>query len=197
MDVREYTASHGGACEDLVELIVVAHGKLDLLLLGLFGEKDRVDVREHTASRDGDTSEELVELLVVAHGKVQVTRDDASLLVIAGRVASELQHLGAEVLEHGGEVHGRAGADARGVLALLEEAVHTADGELETRLHRASKNLFCDKQLPFVDRERSERRRTSIGATTGGAHACLAGHVLSNMLYKIIFRCFYTLPFDR
>ena len=31
-----------------------------------------------------------------------------------------------EVLEHGGEVHGRASANARGVLALLKEAVDTS-----------------------------------------------------------------------
>ena len=39
------------------------------------------------------------------------------LLVVARRVASQLQHLGAEVLQHGGQVDGRARADAGGVPA--------------------------------------------------------------------------------
>jgi len=118
-----------------------------------------VDVREHAAGCDGDASEELVKLLVVAHGKLHVARDDARLLVIAGGVAGELEDLGGEVLKHGGEVHGGAGADARGILALLEEAVHTADRELEARLLGAGDRL------------------AALGlATTGRALACLAGH---------------------
>ena len=118
-------------------------GTLRLLLLGFLGEKDRVDVGEHAAGRDGNASQELVELLVVAHGKLHVARDDARLLVVAGGVAGELEDLNSEVLEHSRQVHGRAGADARGVLALLEEAVNTAHGELEDRLLGAGDRLVA------------------------------------------------------
>lgn len=45
---------------------------LGLLLLALLGEKDGVDVGEHTARGDGDARKELVELLVVAHGELDV-----------------------------------------------------------------------------------------------------------------------------
>jgi len=93
---------------------------------GAAGKQDQVDVREHTVSRDGDASEELVELFVVAHGKLHVARDDACLLVVAGGVAGELEDLSSKVLKHSSKVHGRASVDAQGVLALLEEAVHTA-----------------------------------------------------------------------
>ena len=78
-----------------------------------------MDVRENTARRDGDAAEELVELLVVAHGELDVPRDDAGLLVVAGGVAGELEDLSAEVLEDGREVDRGAGADAGGVAALL------------------------------------------------------------------------------
>ena len=118
-----------------------------------------MDVGEHAAARDGDARQELVELLVVAHGKLHVARDDARLLVIAGGVAGELEDLSSEVLEHSRQVHGRAGADARGVLALLEEAVHTAHGELEARLLGAGDGL------------------AALGlATACCALACFAGH---------------------
>ncbi|PNH08783.1 hypothetical protein TSOC_004632 [Tetrabaena socialis] len=43
------------------------------------------------------------ELLVVADGKLDVARHDAVLLVVAGSVAGQLQHLGSQVLEHGGQ----------------------------------------------------------------------------------------------
>jgi len=86
-----------------------------------------------------------------------VARDDAYLLVVAGGVASELEDLGGEIFEHGSKIRGRAGADARGVLALFEEAIHTADEELETRLL-------------------GDGLATLGLATTGRALACLAGH---------------------
>ena len=100
-----------------------------------------MDVVEHTTGGNGDADKEFVELLLVAHGKVHMAGDNASFFVVAGGVAGELENLGAKVLEHGGEVYGRAGADTRGVLALLEEAVHTADGKLETRLLGAGDGL--------------------------------------------------------
>ena len=103
-------------------------------LLGLLGEEDSVDVREHATAGDGHRAEELVELLIVAHRELKVARHDAALLVVASSVASELENLRAEVLEDGGEVHGRTGADAGRVLALLEVAADAADRELETSL---------------------------------------------------------------
>jgi hypothetical protein len=104
----------------------------------LLGQKDGLDVGKHTAGSDRDLAEQLVQLLVVADGELKVTRGDASLLVVAGSVAGQLQDLGAQVLEHSGEVHGGATSDAARVLALLDESVHTADGELESRASRAS-----------------------------------------------------------
>ena len=45
-----------------------------------------MDVRKHAAGGDCDLAEELVELLVVADRELEVARDDARLLVVAGRV---------------------------------------------------------------------------------------------------------------
>ena len=93
-----------------------------------------MDVGEHAAGSDGDTAEELVELLVVADGELDVARDDALLLVVAGGVASELEDLSGEVLEDGGEVHRGTSADAGGVAADTEVTVDAADRELEASL---------------------------------------------------------------
>ena len=69
---------------------------------------------------------------------------------VAGSVTGELENLGSEVLEHGTEVHGSAGADARGVLALLQVAMHATDGELESRLLGAGDGLAALGFAAFV-----------------------------------------------
>ncbi|TEA24519.1 hypothetical protein DBR06_SOUSAS30410006, partial [Sousa chinensis] len=85
--------------------------------------------------------QQLVELLVVADGQLQVARDDARLLVVAGRVTRQLQDLGRQVLQHRRQVHRRAGPDPLGVVALTEQAVHSAHGKLEPGPRRASLSL--------------------------------------------------------
>ncbi len=55
--------------------------------------------------------------------------DDTRLLVVTRGVAGKLEDLGGEVLEDGGEVDGRARADALGVVAALEETVDTTNGD--------------------------------------------------------------------
>lgn len=109
-----------------------------ILVLGLGRQENRVDVGDHTASSDGDILEQLVELLVVADGQLDVAGDDAHPLVVAGSVASELENLGSEVLEDGGEVHGGTSTDTSGVAALTELPVDASDGELQSSAGRAS-----------------------------------------------------------
>jgi hypothetical protein len=105
----------------------------DLLgLLGLLGQKHSLDVGQHTALGDGDTGEELVELLVVADGQLQVAGDDPGLLVVAGSVAGQLEHLGSQVLHDCSQVDWGAGTYALSIVALPEQAVDSADGELQT-----------------------------------------------------------------
>jgi len=54
-------------------------------LLGLGREQFGMDIRKHTALGNDDASKELVELFIVADSKLKMTRDDARLLVVAGR----------------------------------------------------------------------------------------------------------------
>ena len=107
----------------------------------LLGEEDGVDVGEDTALGDGDAAHELVELLVVADGELEVARVDARLLVVAGGVAGQLEDLGGEVLEDGGQVDRGAGGDALAVVAVLEVAVDPADRELQPGAGRARLGL--------------------------------------------------------
>uniref|UniRef100_A0A453GU44 Uncharacterized protein n=1 Tax=Aegilops tauschii subsp. strangulata TaxID=200361 RepID=A0A453GU44_AEGTS len=114
----------------------------------LLGEQRGVDVGHHAAVGDGDAGKQPAELRVALDGDHQVARDDAGLLAFLGCVASELQDLGGEVLEDGGEVDRGAGADALRVAALLEVAPDAADGELEPGPDGAGDRLLPRDALP-------------------------------------------------
>ena len=91
-------------------------------------------MRQHAAKRNRRTDER-VELLVAANRQLEVTRGDALDVEILGRVAGQLEHLGRQVLEHGGEVDGRLGADAGLVTGdVAEVTFYAAAGELSIRL---------------------------------------------------------------
>ena len=104
-----------------------------LLLLGLLGEEDGLDVGEDTTLSDGDTREKLVQLLVITDGELKMTGDDSRLLVVTGGVASQLEDLSGEVLEDGRQVDGGTGANALSVVSLAQESVDTTNGELKSR----------------------------------------------------------------
>ena len=107
-------------------------------LLGLFWQKNRLDVGQYTALCDGDAREELVQLLVVADGQLQVTGDDPRLLVVAGGVSCQLENLGSQILHDGSQVDGRTGSDALSIVALAQMTVNTTDGELKSGTRRTS-----------------------------------------------------------
>ena len=125
----------------------------NLLGLGL-GEEHGVDVGEHAAAGDGDVAEQLVELLVVAHRELHVTRVDARLLVVARRVARELEDLRREVLKDRRHVDGGARAQTLRVVALLEVAAHTGDRELQAGARRLRVRLAAALSLSLSDLQR-------------------------------------------
>ncbi|XP_043954176.1 uncharacterized protein LOC122820671 [Gambusia affinis] len=110
-------------------------------LLGLLGQQHRLDVGQHSTLGDGDSTQQLVELLVVADGQLQVTGDDAGLLVVAGRVPSQLQDLSGQILEHSGQVDGGSGTDPLSVVAFAQQPVDTAHRELESSSRGAGLGL--------------------------------------------------------
>lgn len=64
-------------------------------------------------------------------GQLQVTRDDAHLLVVMGRIARQLQDLGRQVLQHRCQVNQCAGPNMLDVIALAEKVVDSARRELQ------------------------------------------------------------------
>jgi len=101
-------------------------------LLGLLGQKNSLDVGQHTTLGDGDSGEKFVQLFVVADGQLKVAGDDPGLLVVTGGVACQFQNFGGQVLEHGCEVHGCTGSYSLGVVAFPQETVDSAHWELKS-----------------------------------------------------------------
>ena len=126
-----------------------------------------VDVGDHTATGDGRLDER-VELLVATDGELEVARRDALHLEVLGGVARELEHLSGEVLKDRRGVHRRGGANAarRGRL-VLEEAVDTANRELEAGLRGARDRLLLVAGL--CARERAEQCRAETRGAKGRA----------------------------
>ena len=63
-----------------------------------------MNVWEDTTLGDGDVPKKFVQFFIVADGKLQMTRDDAGLLIVTSGVTSELENLGSQVLEHSSKV---------------------------------------------------------------------------------------------
>lgn len=109
-----------------------------------------MDVGDNTTTGNGSLDER-VQLFITADRQLQVARCDALNLEVLACVASELKHLGGEVLKDRSGVDRRSCADAAvGAYSALEESVDSSDGELKFQLEnlRAAAN-----NLPRVQRE--------------------------------------------
>ena len=92
-----------------------------------------MDVRDHTAASDGRLNER-IKLFVTTNSELQVAWRDTLHLKVLARIACKLEHLGGEVLQDGGRVDRRGGADAAlGRHAQLEVAVDPESGCFEKR----------------------------------------------------------------
>ena len=105
-----------------------------MLLRGgsLFGGLDQgsVNTGKNTTLGKHGLAEELRKLLISLQTQSQVTGADASLLVVAGSVASQLEDLGNEILKDGSQVHRGSRAHASRIAALLQ----VTNMELQTSL---------------------------------------------------------------
>ena len=107
-----------------------------LFLLGLLGQENGLDVRQDTALGNGDSGEKFVQLFVVTDGELEMSRDDPSLLVVTGSIASEFENLSSEVLHDSGEVHGSSSTNSFGIVAFAQKTVDPSDGELKSSTSR-------------------------------------------------------------
>ena len=104
----------------------------DLLLLGLLGEEDSLDVGEDTTLGNGDTGEEFVQFLVVADGQLKMTGDDSRLLVITSGITCQLENFSGQVFQDCSQVDGCTGTDTLSIVSFSQKTVDTTDRELES-----------------------------------------------------------------
>ena len=112
-----------------------------LLSLARLVDKRLVNVWNDTTTSNSSLDKS-IQLFVTTNGQLQMPRRDTLDFEILAGVARQLEDFGCQVLENGGRVNRSCGSDAVSlVYRVLEETVHTADGELQpgfgrTRLRR-------------------------------------------------------------
>ena len=85
------------------------------------------------------------------------------LLVVAGGVSGQLEHLGGQVLHDGGQVDGRAGPHPLSIVPLPQQPVDAAHGKLQTRPRRARLLLLLG--LPCCERALGGMSKTMVRGT--------------------------------
>jgi hypothetical protein len=113
-------------------------------LLGLLWQKNSLDVWQYTTLSDGDTRQQFVQLLVVTDGQLEVTWNDAGLLVVTSGIAGQLEYFGRQVFHNGGEVDRSTGTNSFSVVSLAEQTVDTTDWELKTSTAGSALRLSLD-----------------------------------------------------
>merc|ERR1719186_1459178 len=116
------------------------HDFQPILLLGclaFLGKQDSLNVGQHSALGDGNTSKQLVKLFVVPAGQLEMTGNNPALLIVSGSIPSQLQYLGSEVFHHSSHVDWSSSTNPFGVVALPEQPVDPAHRELKTSPARA------------------------------------------------------------
>lgn len=129
--------------DTLLLLLALGLGSLlSLLGLGALGEERSVDGGgDNTTVSNGGLAKELAELLIVADSELDVAGVDTSALVVTSSVTSEFEDFSGEVLEDSSEVDGGRSTNTLSILATLEEATNTTNGEGETSTGRARGHL--------------------------------------------------------
>lgn len=103
-----------------------------LFLLSLLGKKNCLDVGEDTTLGNGDTRQELVQFFVITDGQLQVTRDDASFLVVSGSIACQLQNFSSQVFHDGCEVNWCTGSNSFSIVAFPQQTMDTTNRKLKS-----------------------------------------------------------------
>merc|ERR550519_576855 len=104
------------------------------LLLGastLLRQEDSLDIGQNSALGDGHASQKLVELLVIPYGQLQMSGDDARLLVVPGSIAGQLKNLGCQVFHDGCHVNWSPCTHPLGIISFPEKPMDPANRKLE------------------------------------------------------------------
>ena len=131
-----------------------------LYFLVLFGQQHRLNVGQHTTSRNCDTTKELVQLFVVANGKLEMARYDPCFLIVTSSVSSQFQNLSRQVFQNSSQIDWCTGSNSVSIVAFPEKTVNSTDGKLKSSstlgsVHRSITTIINDRfvtmTLPSFD----------------------------------------------
>ena len=106
-------------------------------LSGRFVDEGLVDVGNDTSSGNGGLDKG-IQFFVTTNGELKMSWCNTLHLQILTGVSSQFQNLGGEVLEDGRSVNSCGGTDTVSVVnRVLQETVHTTNGELKSSLGRS------------------------------------------------------------
>lgn len=68
-------------------------------LVWFLGHQDRMDERQNSSLWNGDAFQQLIQLFIIADGQMQMTRNDALLLVVSSSVTSKFHNFSHQVFQ--------------------------------------------------------------------------------------------------
>uniref|UniRef100_A0A0K2U0S2 Putative LOC101105787 [Ovis aries] n=1 Tax=Lepeophtheirus salmonis TaxID=72036 RepID=A0A0K2U0S2_LEPSM len=71
----------------------ILRGSFHLGGLGLFRQKNSLDIRQNATLSNGHTSQKLIQLFVITNRQLKMTRNDPGLLVITCSITRQFQDL--------------------------------------------------------------------------------------------------------
>ena len=104
----------------------------NLLLFGLLGEEDSLDVGQDTTLGNCHSRQEFVQLFVITDGKLQVTGDDPGLLVITSSITCKLENFSSQVFHDSCQVDRGSCTYTFSIVALPQETMDTTNRELKS-----------------------------------------------------------------
>ena len=143
-----------------------------LLVFALLGKEGGVDVGQHSSRGDGDSSQQSAQLFVVAHCQLNVARHNARSLVVASRVAGQLQNFGRQILEHGGQIHGSSGSHALRIAALAQMPMNS--GQKKTKFKTTKKKRFLRQKRLFFLPSDGKLETSAVGSRSALSSALLS-----------------------
>ena len=134
---RQHTACAASFQRGLRQSASTPPSLLQLDVGSLGRDQALVNVRDHTATSNG-SADKGIQLLVTTNSQLQMAGSDTLHLQILGGVASQLKHLGSQVLQDSAGVHSSGGTHTLVVAhTLLQETVNTTYRELQTSTSRS------------------------------------------------------------
>ena len=98
----------------------------------LLGQRNCLDVGQHTTLSNGHSLEQLVQLFVVSDGQLQVSGNDSPFVIVYGSVSCQVQDFSSQVFQHSCKVDWGTSYNPLSVVSFADASVDLPNPELQT-----------------------------------------------------------------